>query len=1035
METINLKNILEKKWKLVIFTLLSFAIIVAIIYIAFETNIISNGLKPLLDNILNNQEIRDIVVKSKDHNFDSGEGGSWKLEESARWKDKDIVEVSLNLESKSKINQKSSDYVMVLDISGSMKGERITNLRKDINELSDELLSNEDNRVSLIQYNDNASILSGFTKDKGVLKNEIDSLEPYGDTNYNAALMKVNELLKRENYLSSNDRNLMILFFTDGYPNIDSPSEAGVYDSLKNEYDNLKVIGIQYDMKGGYIKELERISDEQVIVTSSNLKSKLLSVFNMYLKYTSYRVELDINDKYYSIYDYDDNLRVEGNKLIWELGNMTTGSKDKTNFSLKLNSSYTTKEGFYSTNDNISVSYKLEEDNKDYYVTMRDSAILKRPYTITYDINIPYDKPVSGCNLKDKIVDKFNPYDVVALRDSVLICTGYQFKGWEIADEYIDDIVKLNDEKFIMPDRDIVIRAIWSKIGISKSMSGIIHEKHRLIDQIVSEANSLNGIKILEGTEELNNPIYYYTANVNGGYKNNNFVMFAGMCFKILRTTETGGIRLIYDGLPNSSGVCPYYGNGNGGVDAQLESKSIFNKNTSIGSVGYMYDKEYTNNKRQMSDDKNMIEMLTNVSRTNYYYSDTVTYNSDTGKYTLDNPVQYGTWSDHYADVVDKGRYTCRYDNTNSCEYIYYFFNGEARKTSYVTLNGGDLIEDRTVTLAKNYTGSGPYNLSDLITINYVEWSNNYSKYNNYYACSDYKTTSNCKKLYYIISTTSTNLRYVNMDSIFKYGRSVTYSNGQYTLDNNNLMKFWDWQANYDKLHNNHYTCFNESGVCNEVYYINYATNSTAYYIRLNNGEKVEDAINLMLGSSDINVNKKDSIIKGIVDSWYRDNLINYSAYLDDSVYCNERDINSIGSWNPIGGSVTSTNTNLMFMSNFRSGTSITCNRDLDKFSVGNSGNGNLTYPVGLLSYYEANLIGSSALRTGTSFWTMSPAYFKGTDFSYESYGWYVFNTGDLDHDLVNASYGVRPVITLIKDIEYKSGDGTAKNPYVIDIK
>ena len=64
-----------------------------------------------------------------------------------------------------------------------------------------------------------------------------------------------------------------------------------------------------------------------------------------------------------------------------------------------------------------------------------------------------------------------------------------------------------------------------------------------------SEASNTNGVYIRSGTENDANPIYYYRGNVN------NNLIFADTCWKVVRTTETGGIKLIYNGVP-SNGQC-----------------------------------------------------------------------------------------------------------------------------------------------------------------------------------------------------------------------------------------------------------------------------------------------------------------------------------------------------------------------------------------------------------------------------------------------------------------------------------------------
>ena len=59
-----------------------------------------------------------------------------------------------------------------------------------------------------------------------------------------------------------------------------------------------------------------------------------------------------------------------------------------------------------------------------------------------------------------------------------------------------------------------------------------------------------NGVNILEGTENDPNPIYFYRGFDTEGkdvVKKNN-VLFGGFCWKIVRTTDTGGIKIVYNG-------------------------------------------------------------------------------------------------------------------------------------------------------------------------------------------------------------------------------------------------------------------------------------------------------------------------------------------------------------------------------------------------------------------------------------------------------------------------------------------------------
>ena len=82
---------------------------------------------------------------------------------------------------------------------------------------------------------------------------------------------------------------------------------------------------------------------------------------------------------------------------------------------------------------------------------------------------------------------------------------------------------------------------------------------------------------IVNGTENNQFPIYYYRGNVT---KNN--VIFANFCWKIVRTTETGGVKLIYNGNPTADNKC------NG--DNSTIGISKFNINyDSVDDVSYLY--------------------------------------------------------------------------------------------------------------------------------------------------------------------------------------------------------------------------------------------------------------------------------------------------------------------------------------------------------------------------------------------------------------------------------------------------------------
>ena len=98
--------------------------------------------------------------------------------------------------------------------------------------------------------------------------------------------------------------------------------------------------------------------------------------------------------------------------------------------------------------------------------------------------------------------------------------------------------------------------------------------------KVRSGVSGTNGIYMTTQTEG-NVPVYYYRGAAD---KVNNNIIFNNMCWKIIRTTETGGIKLIYNGTPTDGKCETQIG------DATQIGTSKFNENYNDNAyVGYMY--------------------------------------------------------------------------------------------------------------------------------------------------------------------------------------------------------------------------------------------------------------------------------------------------------------------------------------------------------------------------------------------------------------------------------------------------------------
>ena len=196
---------------------------------------------------------------------------------------------------------------------------------------------------------------------------------------------------------------------------------------------------------------------------------------------------------------------------------------------------------------------------------------------------------------------------------------------------------------------------------------GLLYET---IEKRYNQDKTYLGLYDGEGADTYANPVYYYKGNVQ-----NNNVLFAGFCWKIVRTTETGGVKIVYNGV-QKNGSC-----NNTGTDSQLESTKAFNSNsTSPAYVGYMYNTVYPVADKSMS------------SQSNIVFGNSFDYNSNNGTYTLKDTKTVVTWSSGY-NTINNNHYTCMTTGA-TCSSVYYVYYVDSVYAYYITLTNGKSVND-----------------------------------------------------------------------------------------------------------------------------------------------------------------------------------------------------------------------------------------------------------------------------------------------------------------------------------------------------
>ena len=219
----------------------------AILFLPFCVLLILLLVTVLPNSFASLTSVKSITIESENLSYEENKPGSYKITKQAEWIGKGKARITFQVDTKELIKENTNtDTILIIDTSGSMTGDKLDKVKSDSIDLINKLLENTSNRVSMIEFNTNATTISDFTNNASELNDKINNLTTLGSTNYYQALVKLDELLKT--YQKEDNRELTVLFLTDGLPNINTPNEVGQYKYLKSEYPYLNINGIQYEM-------------------------------------------------------------------------------------------------------------------------------------------------------------------------------------------------------------------------------------------------------------------------------------------------------------------------------------------------------------------------------------------------------------------------------------------------------------------------------------------------------------------------------------------------------------------------------------------------------------------------------------------------------------------------------------------------------------------------------------------------------------------------------------------------------------------
>ena len=231
-------------------------------------------------------------------------------------------------------------------------------------------------------------------------------------------------------------------------------------------------------------------------------------------------------------------------------------------------------------------STAIDDTKKIITFTTSELKTLNQTSILTYEVtnnSSNYDANVTvTCVPKDGTTAKYtsiknkleNDATVVKAKSSVngtLTVTLDKTATEEVSEEYV---CKLEFNAVERTEIAIGKTNLYNLIKNNADTKTIIDYKIR------SGSSGTNGIYMTTATEG-NVPVYYYRGDAD---KVSNNIIFNNMCWKIIRTTETGGIKIIYNGTP-TDGKCETQTG-----EATQIGKSAFNTSYNDNAyVGYMY--------------------------------------------------------------------------------------------------------------------------------------------------------------------------------------------------------------------------------------------------------------------------------------------------------------------------------------------------------------------------------------------------------------------------------------------------------------
>ena len=335
-------------------------------------------------------------------------------------------------------------------------------------------------------------------------------------------------------------------------------------------------------------------------------------------------------------------------------------------------------------------------------------------------------------------------------------------------------------------------------------------------------------------------------------------VIFADHCWQMIRTTDTGGVKMIYNGEAED-GKC---------LDTRGTHVGYTEKTTQSLNYSYWYGTDYT-----FDNETKTFKISGTTERT--------TWNETTGpgligKYTCRKTTESATCStlylieSYYSEIsayvipLNSNSNYSQFgnlqfnDSYNSPANVGYMYNTRYPYRSMIMQKTETILSSSSLgttywyadsvtwgsPTANNYNLDNPYQVSS--TSDYPNLVGKYTFKNATQNYTDskvqYIVSVNNSKYYYIQlgdeSGTTHNLSFYN--DTYTYGNSYTDNgNGTYTINNPTTIERKNWYTSYSNIGSKKYVCKNAvNDTCSELWYTTSTSNTSLNYIKVANNYK-----------------------------------------------------------------------------------------------------------------------------------------------------------------------------------------------------